>query len=147
MALKHEITRVGENPYLKERRCHTPFPVRPDWRIRTEVRDAILSILYTVYWDSHLPILSQSCTCTSSIQTISVIKKIILHVQKNYHRSGVHQNLYTYTESHLLIHVQFLLQNFRDYGSSAGEHLSLSRPALLMWNVLSSSLLFDTYTD
>ena len=26
-----------------------------------------------------------------------------LHIQKNYHRSGVHQNLYTYTESHLLI--------------------------------------------
>ena len=127
--------------------CHARIPVRPDWRIRTEVRDAILSILYTVYWDSHWPILSQSCTCTSSIQTISVITKIILHIQKNYHRSGVHQNLYTYTESHLLIHVQFLLQNCRDCGSSAGEDLSLSRPALLMWNVLSSSLLFGTYTD
>ena len=81
------------------------------------------------------------------IQTISVITKIILHIQKNYHRSGVHDNLYTYTESHLLIHVQFLLQNIRDCGSSAGEHLSLSRLALLMWNVMSSSLLFDTYTD
>ena len=67
------------------------------------------------------------------IQTISVITKIILHIQKNYYRSGVHHNLYTYTESHCR--------------SSAGEHLSLSRPALLMWNVLSSSLLFSTYTD
>ena len=81
------------------------------------------------------------------IQTIYVITKIILHIQRTTTRSGVHQNLYTYTESHLLIHVQFLLQNIRDYGSSAGEHLSLSRPALLMWNVLSSSLLFGTYTD
>ena len=81
------------------------------------------------------------------IQTIYVITKIILHIQKNYHRSGVHHNLYTYTESHLLIHVQFLLQNIRDCGSSAGEHLSPSRPSLLMWNVLSSSLLFGTYTD
>ena len=81
------------------------------------------------------------------IQTISEITKIIYINQKNYHRSGVHKNLYTYTESHLLTHVQFLLQNFRDCRSSAGEHLSLSRPALLMWNVLSSSLLFGTYTD
>ena len=70
-----------------------------------------------------------------------------LHIQKNYHRSGVYKNLYTYTESHLLIYVQFLLQNIRDCESSAGEHLSLSRLALLMWNVLSSSLLFGTYTD
>ena len=82
-----------------------------------------------------------------SIQTISVIIKIIYIYQKNYHRSGVPKSLYTYTESHLLIHIQFLLQNLRDYGSSAGEHLSLSRPALLMWNVPSSSLLFGTYMD
>ena len=131
--------------------CHARILVRPDWRVRTEVRGVRLSIYYLyytlLYCDSHGPILSQSYTCTSSIQTISVITKIILHIQKNYHRSGVHQNLYTYTESHLLIHVQFLLQNFRDCGSSAGEHLSLSRPALLMWNVMSSSLLFGTYTD
>ena len=39
------------------------------------------------------------------IQTISVRTKNQLHIQKNYHRSGVHQNLYTYTESHFLIHV------------------------------------------
>ena len=37
------------------------------------------------------------------IQTIFVITKNHLHKQKNYHRSGVHQNLYTYTKSHLLI--------------------------------------------
>ena len=35
--------------------CHARrIPVRPDWRIRTKVRGAILSILYTIlYWDSH----------------------------------------------------------------------------------------------
>ena len=107
-------------------------------------------ILYTIlYWDSHCPVLSQSCTCTCSIQTISVITKIIYIYQKNYHRSGVHNNLYTYTESHLLRHVQFLLQNIRDCGSSVGEHLSLRWPALLMWDVLSSILVFRfcTYTD
>ena len=50
------------------------------------------------------------------IQTIYVITKIILHIQKNYHRSGVHYNLYTYTESHLLIHVHFLLNIFCSSG-------------------------------
>ena len=39
----------------------------------------------------------------------------------NYHQSGVHQNLYTYTESHLLIYVHFffLIQNIRYRGRSA----------------------------
>ena len=32
--------------------------------------------------------------------------KISYTYQKNYHRSGVHQNLYTHTESHLHIHIQ-----------------------------------------
>ena len=41
------------------------------------------------------------------IQIISIITKIIFIYKKNYHQSGVHQNLYTYTESHLLIHVHF----------------------------------------
>ena len=33
--------------------CHAPSPIRPDWRIQTEVRDAILSILSILYWDSY----------------------------------------------------------------------------------------------
>ena len=37
------------------------------------------------------------------IQKFFVITKNHLHIQRNYHRSGVHQNLYTYTKSHLLI--------------------------------------------
>ena len=149
-----EIARRAEDRMQKEQdrlqmiadyACDTPSPIRPDWRIRTEVRGARLSILYTrtlidLFFIGAVPV-------PVGIQTIFLITKIILHIQKNYHRSGVHHNLYTYTESFFLIHVQFLLQNIRDCGNSAGEHLSLSRPALLMWNVLSSSLLFGTYTD
>ena len=89
--------------------CHARIPIRPDWKIRTEVRGAILSILYYILYTGTLidlfflrvvpvPVFSFICT-------ISVITKIILHIQKNYHRSGVHHNLYTYTESHLLIHI------------------------------------------
>ena len=114
-----------------------------------QVRGAILSILYYILYTRTLIDLFflRAVPVPVGIQIIFVITKIILHIQKNYHQSGVHHNLYTYTESHLLIHVQFLLQNIRDCESSAGEHLSLSRPALLMWNVLSSSFLFGTYTD
>ena len=43
------------------------------------------------------------------IHTIFVITKNLLHLQKNYHRSGVPQNLYTYTESHLLIQTLILI--------------------------------------
>ena len=116
---------------------------------RSPGRDTIYTIYCILYCTGTLIDLFflRAVPVPVGIQTISVITKIILHIQKNYHRSGVHHNLYTYTESHLLIHVQFLLQNLRDCGSSAGEHLSLSRPALLMWNVLSFSLLFSTYTD
>ena len=39
------------------------------------------------------------------IQTIFVITKNHLHTQKNYHQSGVHQNRYTYTKSHLFIQI------------------------------------------
>ena len=133
--------------------CHTlpdPGPTRLADPNRSPGRETVytISIYYTVLGLS-LTVLSQSCTCTCSIQTISEITKIIYIYQKNYHRSGVHHNLYTYTESHLLIHVQFLLKNFRDCGSSADEHLSLRWPALLMWDVLSSILVFCscTYTD
>ena len=88
------------------------------------------------------------------IQTISVIIKLFfLQLQKNYHQSGVPQNLYTYTESHLLRHVHFFFSNTTHQRSrkQCGEHLSLSWPALLMWDVLSSFLvfcfLFSIYTD
>ena len=66
----------------------------------------------TIYWDSLISVL-----VPVGIQTISVLtKKSHLHIQTNYHRSGVHQNLYTYTESLLLIHVLFLLNIFCSSG-------------------------------
>ena len=90
--------------YLRSHRSSdvTPrFPVRPNWRIRTEfgARDYILR-LFTCFF-----FLLRAELVPVGIQTISVITKNHLHVQKNYHRSGVHQNLYTYTESHLVIHI------------------------------------------
>ena len=134
--------------------CHAPDPgpTRLADFNRSPGRDAIYTI-YILYCTGTLidMFFLRADTCTCSIQTISIITKIIYIYQKKYHWSGAHKNLYTYTESHLLIqiliHVHFLLKNLRDCGSSAGEHLSLSRPALLMWNVLSSSLLFGTYTN
>ena len=65
------------------------------------------------------------------IQTISVITKNHLHFQKNYHRSGVPQNLYTYTESHLLRHVHLLSNTTHQrLRKQCNEHLSLIWPAL-----------------
>ena len=102
------------------------IPIRPNWRIRTEVRGAILSILYTRTLIDLFFLRAELVPV--GIQTISVIKKINLHIQKNYHRSGVHHNLYTYTESHLLIHVHFLLNIFC---SSGIQNISI----LLHWSL------------
>ena len=134
---------------LKLSRPPDPGPTRLADPNRSPGRDTI----YTIYC-----ILGLSLTCSLSELYLYLWytnnfcnNKNHLYIQKNYHRSGVHKNLYTYIKSHLpiqiLIHIQFLLQNIRDYESSAGEHLSLSRPSLLMWNVLSSSLLFGTCKD
>ena len=49
----------------------------------------------TIYWDS-LPVFFSS--------EMNLYLWVYKHIQKNYHRSGVHQNLYTYTKSHL--HIQ-----------------------------------------
>ena len=56
----------GDPTAMYRSRCHARrILVRPEWRIRTKVRGARLSILYTIlYYDCHLPVLSQSCTCT-----------------------------------------------------------------------------------
>ena len=89
-----------------------PDPTRMEDPNRVRARDYILGLIDLFFLRAELvPVV---------IQTISVITKIIFIYKKNYHESGVHQNLYTYTESHLLIHVHFvLIQNIRDCGSSA----------------------------
>ena len=70
---------------------------------RPEERDYILGLI-------------DLCTCTCGYTNNFCTNKNHLHIQKNYHWSGVHQNLYTYTESNLLIHVHFLLNIFCSNG-------------------------------
>ena len=86
--------------------CHARIPIRPDWWIRTEVLGARLSILYIgtfvdLFFLRVVPV-------PVGVQTSSVITKIIYIYQKNYHRSGVHHNLYTYTESHYLYNYLYM---------------------------------------
>ena len=143
---------LHQSPFLHlpchqhHQRCHTPDP--GPTRLADPNRSPGRETIYILYYTGTLidMFFLRAYTCNCSTQTISVITKIIYIYQKNYHRSGVHKNLYTYTKSHLLIHVQFLLQNLRDCESSASEHLYLSRPALLMWNVLSSRYLHGLNT-
>ena len=87
--------------------CHARrIPALPGWRIRTEVRGAILSILYIgtlidLFFLRAVPV-------PVGVQTISVITKSFVHIQKNYHRSGVHHSLNTYTESHYLYNYLYI---------------------------------------
>ena len=64
------------------------FPVRPDWRIRTGFG------CETMYWDSFFfffffQSLTHTCGYTNNF----------CNNQLNYHRSGIHYNLYTYSKS------------------------------------------------
>ena len=98
----------------------------------------------TIYWDS-LPIFFLRVELVlMGIQTISVKKKNHLHIQKNYHRSGVHQNLYTYTESHLHI------QNYTFTFTYQSAKPTCSEPLLVSWpsSMRKFSDVFScTYTD
>ena len=105
------------------------FPVRPDWRIRTEfgARDRITGTLYLIFF---LYIYNRI--------------KISYTYQKNYHRSGVHQNLYTYTESHLQI------QNCTFTFTNQSAESTCSEPLLVCWpsSMWKFSDVFSyTYTD
>ena len=116
------------------------FLVRPNWRIRTEfgVRDHILGLFTCFFFSSELNlylwILYNFCNNTNH-----------LHIQKNYyHRSGVHKNLYTYTESHL--HIQKLY--FYIYKSERRTYCD--EPLLVCWpscmrNI--ADVFLCTYTD
>ena len=102
------------------------------------------------YWDSltfsfsvltPVPVFSFICT-------ISIITKILFTYTFYTPPSGIHYVLYTYTRVPLLILLQNYTYKIRDCGK-CGEHLSLRWHALLMWNALSSILVFFfcTYTD
>ena len=89
--------------------CHAPDP--GPTRLESPNRSPGSDTLYTIY----------ILCCTGTLidmfflravpvpigaQTISVIILNHLYIKKNYHRSGVHHNLYIYTESHLPIHLK-----------------------------------------
>ena len=64
-----------------------------------------------------------------------------------YHRSGIHV---LYIESHYFsIYKTYTYSKIQRLRKQCGEHLSLSWPALLMWDVMSSILVFCfcTYMD
>ena len=96
--LFHKCLNLGSNTNLS----------RPDsWSDPISESESV-SGCEIIYWNS-LPLFFffffffRSELILMGIQTIFVITKNHLHIQKNYHRSGVHQNLYTNTKSHLLI--------------------------------------------
>ena len=126
--------------------CHTPIPIRPEWRIRTEsgVRDYILGLIDLFFLRTELvPVV---------IQTISVITKII-YIYKRTTTGVVSLQIYTHILSliYLYKHLYLYMSNTKHQRlrKQCGEHLSLSWPALLMWDVLSSIFVFFfcTYTD
>ena len=107
------------------------FLVRPDWRIQTGFGRE------TIYWDS-LPDFF-----------LYYRIKISYTYKKNYHRSGVHQssvhqNLYTFTESHLQI------QNCTFTFTNQSAEPTRSEPLLVCWpsNMQKFSDVFScTYKD
>ena len=95
------------------------YPTRMADPNRVRARDCILGLIDLFFLGAEIvPVV---------IQTISIIKKIIFIYKKNYHQSGVHQNLYTYTESYLFIHVHFFFNTKHQRSrKQCDEHLSLS---------------------
>ena len=71
----------------------------------------------TIYWDSLPDFFFKAELVPVGYGPTSYNRiKISYTYQKNYHRSGVHQNLYTFTESHLqiqtvLLHLQIRARN------------------------------------
>ena len=81
--------------------------------------------------------------------SLCIITYTHIHIQNNYHRSGVH---HLYTKSHLLIHIHIHIQLYPKYYISffyirVGEHLTWCWSLLPMWAIPRSSFFFDTYTD
>ena len=97
-----------------------------------------------IYWDYLTDFFfMQTCTCGYGPHFITE-STYHIHIQKNYHRSGVQQNLFTYTESHL--HIQKLY--FYIYKSEHGTYCD--EPLLVCWPSSMrkfSDVLSCTYTD
>ena len=106
-----------------------------------------------IYWDLLICSLSELTLVPNFlfIYTISVITKTHLHIYIKKTTTGVvFIKIYTHILSpiYLYKHLYLYMSNTRLW-KQCGEHLSLSWPALLMCDVLSSILFFCccTYTD
>ena len=100
----------------------------------------------TIYWDS-LPDFfffnSRSGTCGYGPHLITKSKSHI-HKQKNYHRSGVHQNLHPFTESHLQIqNCPFTITN-QSTEPTCSEPLQVCWPCCMR---MFADVFSYTYTD
>ena len=109
----------------------------------------------TIYCDSLICSLSELTLVPVFlfIYTIFVITKNHLHIYKRTTTGVVSIKIYTHILSliYLYKHLYLYMSNTKHHRlrKQCGEHLSLSWPALLMWDVLSSILVFCccTYTD
>ena len=122
-------------------------PIRPEWRIRTEsgARDYLLGLSLSGSFSEMTPVPVFSFICT-----IYVITKNHLHTYKT--TTGVVSlKIYTHILSPIYLDMYISNTKHQRLQKQCGEHLSLNWPALLMWDVLSSILvfcfLFSTYTD
>ena len=121
-----------------------PYPTRLADPNRVRVRDCILLGLIDLFFlrAELVPVV---------LQTISVITKIIF-IYKRTTTRVVSINIYIHILSPIYFYMYiFFFSNTKHQRSQkqCGEHLSLSWPALLMWDVLSSILVFCfcTYMD
>ena len=129
---------------VEEGQCHGPIPdpTRLADLNRVRARDFILGLIDLFFLRVELvPVV---------IQTISIITKIIF-IYKRTTTGVVSLNIYIHILSLIYLYMYIFFSNTKHQRSwkQCGEHLSLSWPALLMWDVLSSILVFCfcTYTD
>ena len=142
------VVRFGKRGKLSPRYigpfCHAPIPgpTRSADPNLVRARDYILGLIYLFFLRAELvPVV---------IQTISVITKIIF-IYKRTTTRVVSIKIYTHILSLIYLYMYHFFSNTKHQRSrkQCGEHLSLSRPTLLMWDVLSYILVFCfcTYTD
>ena len=122
------------------------FLIRPEWLIQTEsgARDYLLGLSLTGSFSELTPIPVFSFICT-----ISVITKNF-YIYNRTTTGVVSLKIYTHILSPIYLDMYiFFNTTYQRLRKQCGEHLSLSWPALLMWDVLSSILVFFfcTYMD
>ena len=120
--------------------CHAPIPGPTRLVDPNRVRGArpYTRTLYLFFF-----LLNRTGTCGYDPHLIKE-SKYHIHIQKNYHRSGVHQNLYTYIESHLQIqNCTFTITN-QSAEPTCSEPLQVCWPSCMR---ILSDVFSCTYTD